>query len=73
MGASWALPRLVGLRQALEIALLGEGFDTTEALRLGLINRVLPAAELDAAAQALAQRIAQRPHGGLWPDAPSAT
>ena len=42
VGASWALPRLVGLRQALEIALLGEGFDAAEALRLGLINRVLP-------------------------------
>ena len=52
---------LVGLRQALEIALLGEGFDAAEALRLGLINRVLPAAELDAAAQALAQRIASGP------------
>ena len=61
VGASWALPRLVGLRQALEIALLGEGFDAAEALRLGLINRVLPAAELDAAAQALAQRIASGP------------
>lgn len=61
VGASWALPRLVGLRQALEIALLGEGFDAAEALRLGLINRVLPAAELDTAAQALAQRIASGP------------
>ena len=61
VGASWALPRLVGLRQALEIALLGEGFNAAEALRLGLINRVLPAAELDAAAQALAQRIASGP------------
>lgn len=61
LGASWALPRLVGLRQALEIALLGEGFDAAEALRLGLINRVLPAAELDAAAHAFAQRIASGP------------
>ena len=61
VGASWALPRLVGLRHALEIALLGETFSTDDALRLGLINRVLPAAELDAAAQALAQRIASGP------------
>lgn len=61
LGASWALPRLVGLRQALEIALLGESFDTGEALRLGLINRVLPAAELDAAAHAFARRIASGP------------
>lgn len=61
VGASWALPRLVGLRQALEIALLGETFSTDDALRLGLINRVLPPAELDAAAQAFAERIAAGP------------
>ena len=61
VGASWALPRLVGLRQALEIALLGESLDAAAALRLGLINRVLPAAELDAATHALAQRLAQGP------------
>ena len=61
VGASWALPRLVGLRHALEIALLGETFGTDDALRLGLINRVLPAAELDAAAHAFAQRIAAGP------------
>ena len=61
VGASWALPRLVGLRQALEIALLGEGFDAAEALRLGLINRVLPAAELEAATQTFAERIASGP------------
>lgn len=61
VGASWALPRLVGLRQALEIALLGDTFGTDDALRLGLVNRVLPAAELDSAAQAFAQRIAAGP------------
>ena len=61
VGASWALPRLVGLRQALEIAMLGESFGTDEALRLGLINRVLPAAELESAAQAFAQRLAGGP------------
>ncbi len=61
LGGSWALPRLVGLRQALEIAMLGENFNADEALRLGLINRVLPAADLEAAAQALAERLAQGP------------
>ncbi|HQQ69711.1 MAG TPA: enoyl-CoA hydratase-related protein [Alicycliphilus sp.] len=61
LGASWALPRLVGLRQALEIAMLGETFSAQEALRLGLINRVLPAAELQAAAQAFAERLASGP------------
>ena len=61
VGASWALPRLVGLRHALEIALLGDTFSTDDALRLGLVNRVLPAAELDAAAHTLATRLASGP------------
>lgn len=61
VGASWALPRLVGLRRALEIAMLGETFGADEALRLSLVNRVLPAAELEAAAQAFAERLAAGP------------
>ncbi|MCO4095173.1 MAG: enoyl-CoA hydratase [Acidovorax sp.] len=60
-GATWALPRLVGLRKALEMALLGDAFTADEALRLGLVNRVVPAAELQAATDALAQRIANGP------------
>ena len=61
VGASWALPRLVGLRRALEIALLGDTYGAAEAERLGLVNRVMPAAELDAAVQELAQRLAGGP------------
>lgn len=61
VGASWSLPRLVGLRKALEIALLSDDFDADEALRLGLVNRVLPADELEAATQALAARFANGP------------
>lgn len=61
VGASWSLPRLVGLRKALEIALLSEDFDADEALRLGLINRVVPTLELEATVNALAQRLASGP------------
>ena len=61
VGASWALPRLVGLRRALEIAMLGDTYSAQEAERLGLVNRVVPAAELDAAVQELAQRLAGGP------------
>ena len=61
VGASWALPRLVGLRRALEIALLGDTYSAAEAERLGLVNRVMPVAELDAAVQELAQRLAGGP------------
>jgi len=61
VGGSWALPRLVGLRHALEIALLGENISCEDALRLGLVNRVLPAAELEAATRAFAERLASGP------------
>ena len=61
VGASWALPRLVGVRKAIEIAWLGEAFTADDALRLGLINRVVPAAELQAATTALAQRLSSGP------------
>ncbi|HTT13392.1 MAG TPA: enoyl-CoA hydratase-related protein [Burkholderiaceae bacterium] len=60
-GASFALPRVVGLRKALEIALLNETFDAAEALRLGLVNRVVPAATLEAETDKLAQRLAAGP------------
>ena len=61
LSGSWHLPRLVGLRNAMAIALLGDSMDAAEALRLGLVNRVVPAAELDAATTALAQRLAAGP------------
>jgi 2-(1,2-epoxy-1,2-dihydrophenyl)acetyl-CoA isomerase len=60
-GASFGLPRVVGLRKALEIALLSEPFDAAEALRLSLINRVVPAAELEAETLKLAERLANGP------------
>lgn len=61
VGASWALPRLVGMRRALEIAMLGDTHDAVSAERMGLINRVVPAAELEAEALALAHRLACGP------------
>lgn len=61
VGASWALPRLVGLRRALEIAMLGETLSSAQALQLGLVNRVVPATELEAEVAAFAQRLATGP------------
>ena len=62
-GASWALPRLLGLRKALEIALLAEPFDAAEALRLGLVNRVMAPESLAEATAEVAERLAERaPH-----------
>jgi 2-(1,2-epoxy-1,2-dihydrophenyl)acetyl-CoA isomerase len=60
-GGSWALPRLVGYRRALEIALLSETIDAAEALRLGLVNRVVPRAELETETAKLVARLASGP------------
>jgi 2-(1,2-epoxy-1,2-dihydrophenyl)acetyl-CoA isomerase len=57
-GATWFLPRLVGAARATEIALLGEPIGADEALRIGLVNRVVPAASLLDEARALADRLA---------------
>jgi enoyl-CoA hydratase len=51
------LPRLVGKCRALELILTGEPLTASEAHRLGLVNQVVPAAELLASAEKLAQKI----------------
>ena len=60
-GGTYSLPRLVGVQKAMEIMLLGERFDAAEALRLGLVNRVVPETELGAATAALAATLAAGP------------
>ncbi|WP_234197026.1 MULTISPECIES: enoyl-CoA hydratase/isomerase family protein [Pseudacidovorax] len=65
VGASWALPRWVGLRRALEIAMLGDMLDAEAAERMGLINRVVEPDALPAEALALAQRLAAGPTRAL--------
>lgn len=60
-GGTYFLPRLVGMKKAAELTLLAERLDAPQALALGLVNRVVPAAELDAACEALAVRLASGP------------
>ncbi|HAU09453.1 enoyl-CoA hydratase [Gammaproteobacteria bacterium] len=59
--SSFHLPRAVGIKKAMEIALLGDRFGAQEAKDIGMINFVVPNAELDAETAALAQRLAAGP------------
>ncbi|HUS17725.1 MAG TPA: enoyl-CoA hydratase family protein [Chloroflexia bacterium] len=61
MGAAYLLPRVVGLSRATELLMLGDTIDALTAERYGLINRLVPAAALPAAAQELARRLAEGP------------
>ena len=60
-GSTWLLPRIVGPARAAELALLGDRVDAAEALRIGLVSRVVPDASLLVEAQAMAARLAEGP------------
>ncbi|WAH35177.1 enoyl-CoA hydratase-related protein [Alicyclobacillus dauci] len=60
-GSTWFLPRQVGLAKAMELAMLGERISADEALRVGLINRVVPHETVLDEATALATRLAELP------------
>lgn len=59
--ASWSLPRIVGMRKALELTLLAETFSAEEALRLGIVNRLAPAHSLVDETEVLVRRLAAGP------------
>jgi 2-(1,2-epoxy-1,2-dihydrophenyl)acetyl-CoA isomerase len=57
-GATWFLPRLVGATRAAELALLNDPVSAADAVRLGLVGRVVPADDLANDARAIAARLA---------------
>jgi enoyl-CoA hydratase/carnithine racemase len=61
MGAAYLLPRVVGLARATELLFLGDRVSAEQAERIGLVNKVVPAASLMDEARALAARLAAGP------------
>jgi 2-(1,2-epoxy-1,2-dihydrophenyl)acetyl-CoA isomerase len=60
-GSTYFLPRIVGERKALELAFLGERFSASKALELGLVNWMVPRAQLADETAKLALRLADGP------------
>ncbi len=64
-GQSFFLPRIVGVKKAMELTLLSDRISAAEAQQLGLLNRVVPVAELDTAADKLAEKIIRSSRGSM--------
>ncbi|MBI4289378.1 MAG: enoyl-CoA hydratase/isomerase family protein [Chloroflexi bacterium] len=61
MGGTWFLPRILGYPKAAEIVFTGDPIDAATAEKLGLINRLVPSADLEKETMALAEKIAGNP------------
>jgi 2-(1,2-epoxy-1,2-dihydrophenyl)acetyl-CoA isomerase len=64
-GATWLLPRFVGTGKALEMFFTGDPLSAADAERFGLVNRVVPAEDLEAVVAELAGRLAKGPAGAI--------
>jgi 2-(1,2-epoxy-1,2-dihydrophenyl)acetyl-CoA isomerase len=60
-GGAWLLPRLVGLARAKELVFFGDAITGAEAAQIGLVNRAVPAADVEHTATGLAARLAAGP------------
>lgn len=65
MGASWLLPRIVGLGRAMEILMTGDFVDAEDAHRMGLYNRVVEDGQVLPEATKWAEKLARGPSFGL--------
>ena len=64
-GGTYFLPRVVPSNIACEMFFLGESFDAQQALRFGIVNRVVADAELAAETRRLAERLRDAPHASI--------
>ncbi len=60
-GGAWLLTRLIGIQKTKELFFFGDDVPAAKALELGLVNQVVPRAELESTVRALAQRLAEGP------------
>jgi enoyl-CoA hydratase/carnithine racemase len=65
MGATYLLPRVVGLAKATELLMTGDFVEAAEAARIGLYNRVVPRDQLEAATREFAEKLARGPALGI--------
>ena len=65
-GGAWILTRLVGIQKAKELFFFGDDVPAAEAYRIGLVNRIVPRAELRTTLEELAGRLAQAPTKAIW-------
>lgn len=65
MGATYLLPRILGLTKATELLLTGDVINADEALRIGYVNKVVSPDQLMPEAMAMAQKLAQNPPLGI--------
>ncbi|QQN75276.1 enoyl-CoA hydratase/isomerase family protein [Croceicoccus sp. YJ47] len=62
---TWHLPRMVGLRRAKEMCILGDRMSASEALAAGLVNRVVAEADVDTETERLVRRLANGPTAAI--------
>jgi 2-(1,2-epoxy-1,2-dihydrophenyl)acetyl-CoA isomerase len=62
-GATYTMPRLLGLTKAMELAFSGEGIDASEATKLGVVTKVVSAQSLESETRSIAEKLAHGPMG----------
>jgi len=65
-GGAWLYPRAMGIGKGLEILLTGDALEADEAYRVGALNKLVPADELETVTMTLARKLADGPPLGIW-------